>query len=59
MSRNKAKLLTFAGIFCCLCALILLISNAFETAEFYFTPPLFFVGGIVLIIISLAYYTEK
>jgi len=56
MNRNRAKLLTLAGIFCCLLSLPSLI---FDIADFYYLPLLFFVGGIVLIVLSLAYYTEK
>ena len=59
MNRNKAKLLTTVGVLCCLSALILLIYNAVETANFYFSPLLLLVGGIVLIVLSLAYYTKK
>ncbi|MCY7375497.1 MAG: hypothetical protein LH472_05945 [Pyrinomonadaceae bacterium] len=59
MNRSKAELLTIVGIFCCLFALIILIFNAAEISNFYSLPPLFFVGGIVLIVLSLAYHTEK
>ena len=59
MNRSKAKLLTVAGVFCCLYALMLLIYNAAEFSSFYTLPLLFFIGGIVLIVFSLAYYTEK
>ena len=59
MNRNKAKLLTAFGFLCCLFALILLIYNAFEFRDFYAAPLLLFVGGIALIVFSLAYYTEK
>jgi hypothetical protein len=59
MNRNKAKLLTTAGFLCCLFALILLIYNASEIRDFYALPLLLLVGGIVLMVLSLAYYTEK
>ena len=59
MNRGKAKLLTTAGIGCCLFALTLLVFNVADIAVSYFSPLLFFVGGIVLTVISLAYYTEK
>jgi len=59
MNKGKAKLLTATGFFCCLFALVLLIFNVAEIADFYHSPFLFFIGGIVLITFSLAYYTEK
>ncbi len=60
MSRNAAKLLTIAGTFCCLLASVSWILNTVKNANFQqFILLSFFVGGIVLIVISLAYYTER
>ena len=60
MSRNAAKLLTIAGMFCCLLSAVLWILNIVENAGFQQVILLsFFVGGVVLIVISLAYYTER
>ena len=59
MNRNKAKLLTTFGAACCLFSLMLLIYNAFKFRDFDASPLLPLVGGIALIVISMAYYTEK
>jgi hypothetical protein len=60
MNRNKAKLLTATGILACLISLILFIYDVAGRESFQqFVSPIFCVGGIVLIIFSLAYYTEK
>lgn len=60
MNRNSAKLLTTAGIFCSLAAIVLLISNLAEATNVpIFLLPALFVSGIVLVVLSLAYYTEK
>jgi hypothetical protein len=60
MSRNAAKLLTTIGTFCCLLSAVLWILNIVKNADFQQVILLpFFVGGIVLVVISLAYYTER
>jgi hypothetical protein len=60
MNRNKAKLLTATGIFAMFISLSLLILDFVQKTNLsQIAAPLFFVSGIVLIIFSLAYYTEK
>jgi hypothetical protein len=60
MNPEKAKLLTAAGILAMVISLSLLISDFVQKTNLsQFAAPLFFISGIVLIIFSLAYYTEK
>lgn len=59
MNRNRAKILTATGVACSFSALLLIVSNLTEATR---VPtvilPALFIAGIVLIILSLAYYTE-
>jgi hypothetical protein len=60
MSRSAAKLLNIAGVFCCLLSAVFWILNIVKNADIQPVILLsFFVAGVVLIIISLAYYTER
>ena len=60
MNRSKARILTFGGIIGCLISIILLISILAVKIDISpFIIALFFLVGIVLIVVSLAYYTEK
>jgi len=60
MNRKEAKLMMATGFFCCAVSFLPFVFKTFETTNFsQFVLPLLFVGGIVLIFLSLAYYTEK
>jgi len=60
MNRGKAKLITAAGVLCLLAAICLIVIKLVGQVDFpiVFAPALL-VGGILLIILSLACYTEK
>jgi len=60
MNRKAAKYLTTAGIFACSISLILFVIKAIGKISFpQIVLPVLFIGGIVLITFSLAYYTDK
>lgn len=60
MNRNRAKLLTATGIICVFISVTLIIDNLFEKSDVtIFTAPLLFVGGVVLVTLSLAFYTDR
>ncbi len=60
MNEKSAKLMTFVGIFSCLIALILsgfILSGRSDLPVF--VPFFLLITGILIIVFSLAYYTEK
>jgi hypothetical protein len=60
MNRNKAKLITAAGVLCLMTAIVLIVVNLIGQVDFPIViAPALFVGGIILVILSLAYYTER
>lgn len=60
MNRVKAKLITIAGGIFVIASIILLICNLIGKIDISsLIVALFFVFGIILIALSLAYYTEK
>lgn len=60
MNRSGAKLLSAIGIFVSLASPVLFISGLARRSDYsQWLAPVFFVGGVALIIFSLAYYTEK
>jgi len=60
MNRGKAKLITAAGILSLMAAIALIVVELVGRVDFpIIVAPALFVSGIVMIILSLAYYTEK
>ena len=60
MNKASAKLMSFVGILCCLSALILLIFIYVNDSDLpIFIPFFLLIAGILIVIFSLAYYTEK
>ena len=60
MNRNRAKLLTATGVFFVLAAIGLIVVHLVGQSNFpVVVAPALFVGGIVLVVLSLAYYTDK
>jgi uncharacterized membrane protein YdbT with pleckstrin-like domain len=61
MNRSKAKIISAAGIFACSLAVAFTIYSFIRetmfAAQMFFA--VLFVGGVVLIILSLAYFTER
>src|SRR5690606_19564498 len=57
--RSSAKLLTASGAFCCLVSLLFLAFYLKGRSDGWLVLcPVLLVAGIILIILSLAYYTE-
>lgn len=60
MNRRRAKFLTVAGIvFCAVAVVLTILKIAVGNDLSLLIPSLFFIVGVVLIVASLAYYTEK
>ena len=60
MNKTPAKLMSFVGILCCLSGLILLTFIFVDKGDLpIFIPFLLLIAGILIVIFSLAYYTEK
>jgi len=60
MNRGKAKLITAAGVLSLLAAIALIVVKLVGRVDSpIIVAPALFVGGIMMIVLSLAYYTEK